>query len=104
MVSPLMPPSKEPGQRLCLMAWVICGGGPPLIQALGDKDKWVRLAAARALGEIGPEAKEAVPALIQALKWKENIRRKAAWALGEITGQDFSENPDRWQEWWEEQQ
>ncbi len=79
-------------------------GGPPLIQALGDKDKWVRLAAARALGEIGPEAKEAVPALIQALKWKENIRRKAAWALGEITGQDFSEDPDRWQEWWEEQQ
>lgn len=82
------------------MAWVICGGGPPLIQALRDRDKWVRLAAARALGEIGTEAKEAVPALIKAVGDEEEwVRFAAARALWEITGQDFGEEAEGWQEW-----
>ena len=40
---------------------------PALIQALKD-DADVRRVAASALGKIGPEAKEAAPALIQALQ------------------------------------
>ena len=40
---------------------------PDLIAALRDKDKWVRKAAAGALGDIGPEARAAVPALIRGL-------------------------------------
>jgi HEAT repeat protein len=38
---------------------------PHLIQALGDRDRGVRAAACRALGEIGDG--QAVPPLIQAL-------------------------------------
>jgi HEAT repeat protein len=40
---------------------------PDLIAALEDKNKWVRSAAAHALGEIGPKARAAVPALIKGL-------------------------------------
>ena len=78
---------------------------PALIQALEDKDGDVREAAAEALRSIGPEAVEAVPVLIQALEDKEYLVRMKAWsALRAITGQDFGEDADRWQEWWEEQQ
>jgi HEAT repeat protein len=41
---------------------------PALIIALDDEDVGVRLNAARALGQIGAEAEEAVPALMRALK------------------------------------
>jgi len=40
---------------------------PDLIEALHDRDDWVRSAAAGALGGIGPEARAAVPALINGL-------------------------------------
>jgi HEAT repeat protein len=39
-----------------------------LIAALGDEDDEVRRQAARALGQMGPAAKEAVPHLVAALK------------------------------------
>src|SRR5215813_1203778 len=52
---------------------------------LKDQDVTVRLAAARALGNIGPEAKEAVPDLIAALKDQDAlVRGYAAGALGNI--------------------
>jgi HEAT repeat protein len=61
--------------------------------------------AARALGQIGPEAREAVPALIQVLGDEyESAGGNAARALKAITGQDFGEDAGRWQEWWDEQQ
>jgi HEAT repeat protein len=41
---------------------------PALIIALEDEDVGVRRNAARALGQIGPEAREAVPALMRALR------------------------------------
>ena len=41
---------------------------PALIQQLKAKKTIERVHAARALGEIGPAAKEATPALIAALK------------------------------------
>jgi HEAT repeat protein len=45
----------------------------------------VRVGAARALGEVGPAAKEAVPALIAALKGMDDgVRESAASALGRI--------------------
>jgi HEAT repeat protein len=41
---------------------------PELIQGLGANSFLVQAAAARALGSIGPEAKEAIPALEQAAR------------------------------------
>ncbi len=64
-----------------------------LIKTLEDKDK-IRIAregAAKALGNIGPDAKEAVPALIKALENDESdVRKAAAEALGNI-GPDAKE-------------
>jgi hypothetical protein len=75
---------------------------PALITALGDDRIGVRRAAALALGEIGPGAREAVPTLIQALGDESSLMRQAAVkALRAITGQDFGEDAERWQQWWE---
>jgi HEAT repeat protein len=41
---------------------------PSLTQALRSKDYHVRTGAARALGWMGTAAKEAIPALVQALR------------------------------------
>ena len=77
---------------------------PVLIQLLGDKDAEVRRAVAEVLRGIGPEAKEAVPALIHNLEDKEYRVRLITWsALHQITGQDFGEDADRWEQWWKEQ-
>jgi len=62
---------------------------PALAEALRDSDRFVREAAAEALAQIGPAAKDAVPALLDALHGKEDAefvdaRRKAAWALCRI--------------------
>ena len=55
--------------------------------ALSDKSPDVRIHAAEALGEIGPDAKEMVPVLIEALKDKdENVSEAAAEALKKIEG------------------
>ena len=56
-----------------------------LIRQLSDQDASVRANAAEALGEIGPEAKAAVPALIEASKHEEaGVRANATYALGRI--------------------
>ena len=56
-----------------------------LIHRLKDPDWSVQYAAASALGEIGPGAKEVVPALVAALKDEDaQVRNIAAWALGKI--------------------
>lgn len=58
---------------------------PNLIKALEDKDYCVRHSAARALGHIGTEAKDAVPGLINTLEDKEyRVRYYAVQALGDI--------------------
>jgi hypothetical protein len=56
----------------------------PLIQALKDKDAWVRMHVAQTLGWIGDA--RAVDPLVQALKDDErwDVRRDAAEALGNI--------------------
>jgi HEAT repeat protein len=56
-----------------------------LIKASADSDRWVRISAAVALGQIGPEAKEAVPSLIKALGDSDiRVRHGAINALGKI--------------------
>jgi HEAT repeat protein len=56
-----------------------------LIEALSDKDALVRMRAARALGRMGPDAKEAIPALLEAVNHPEPpVRQAAAEALREI--------------------
>ena len=56
-----------------------------LIGALKEKDGHVRSKAARALGGIGPGAREAIPVLLDALRDQEaHVRWDAARALGQI--------------------
>ncbi len=58
---------------------------PALAGALRDADAQVRVGAARALGQIGPGARDAVTALVQALRDGEaRVRFDAAVALGRI--------------------
>ena len=65
---------------------VAAGGRVMLgIGAMTDEDGPIRLAAAVALGKIGPAARSAVPALVQALADPDSrVRGEAAAALGEI--------------------
>ena len=59
-----------------------------LIKALQHKNSQVRRAAASKLGEIGEDAKDAVPALIQTLQDPKGVGRGTiAKALGQI-GED----------------
>ena len=56
-----------------------------LVAKLKDKDGDLRRAAAKELGELGPEAKSAVPDLMRALRDKDLfVRRFSAEALGKI--------------------
>ena len=56
-----------------------------LVEALREKNGNVRANAARALGGIGPAAKEAIPVLLSALQDREaHVRWDAARALGQI--------------------
>lgn len=56
-----------------------------IIKALEYEDTYVRDSAAEALGEIGPEAKDAIPTIIDLLQdGRVYVRESAANALGEI--------------------
>lgn len=64
-------------------------GVPTLINALKDKDWYIRYQAANALGEIGSSAKEAIPALNDAVKNTDvNISFSAMTALEKIKKQE----------------
>lgn len=57
-----------------------------LIKVLGDTDEWARSRAAYVLGTIGPDARDAVPALTEALSDQiPDVRREAVIALGKIS-------------------
>lgn len=64
-----------------------------LVTALRDSSSGVRKYAARGLGLIGPDAKEALPQLVRLLKTDRDtdVRREAATALGRI-GTDTEES------------
>jgi HEAT repeat protein len=56
---------------------------PQLLTLLGDTDEWVRMAAARALGELRNST--AVPKLIATLSDSDShVRELAVWALSEL--------------------
>ncbi len=70
----------------------------PLIHALEDEDASVRRAAAWILGEL--KDPKAVEPLIAALKDEDKyVRGAAQGALKKITGKDFGEDVERWQQW-----
>lgn len=62
----------------------IRGALPALIGALRDPDSMVRARAAEAIGEIGPDAAPAVPALIGLLRPGESARAMVCLALSRI--------------------
>jgi hypothetical protein len=79
--------SDDPDLRLRagLVLSKIESGVPHLLQELKSKKASERLAAAKRLGELGPRAKDAVGALVLALKDPdEAVRGAAAEALGNI--------------------
>ena len=55
----------------------------PLITLLGDSDAWVRMAAARALGEVR-DARSADQLIAGLVDSHEGVRQISAWALGEM--------------------
>ncbi len=58
---------------------------PSLINALKDKNSFVRGSAASALGKIGSKSEKAIPSLINALEDEaSDVRHRAADALGNI--------------------
>jgi len=87
---------------------------PHVVPMLKDPTWVVRMAAARVLGEK-LRAREAVPALIEALDDTEPAVRESAWiALRAITGKDFkfdssapeaerSKRVKAWSDWWKKE-
>jgi HEAT repeat protein len=56
---------------------------PQLISLLGDTDAWVRMAAARAIGEVrDSRATDTLIATLSDADWR--VRQLAAWALNEM--------------------
>jgi HEAT repeat protein len=91
---------EDPAVRVEAAAalWKIDRKGPlvfhTLIKALADDNELICWTAADCLGQIGPEAQEAVPALRQALQRPFKIgliRKGVALALQRITGQTTAE-------------
>lgn len=83
---------------------------PRLMEKLRTDDVQWRCMAAQALGHLGAEAEEAVPELISLLDDDRELQgdwpvsRYAIEALQEITGEDFGDQPEQWQQWWDAQQ
>jgi HEAT repeat protein len=55
-----------------------------LADALADKSRRIRLAAVRALGQVGPAARSAMPGLVRALAEVDPVRKAATEALGRV--------------------
>ena len=79
------PEAMEEGEESTVSFVGNAGSVAILVEALREKDGSVRAKAARALGSIGPAAREAIPVLLDALQDREaHVRWDAARALGEI--------------------
>lgn len=80
---------------------------PELSRVLDDDDRNTQQQAALALGMIGPEAEQAIPALIELAEGCNDPARCTnvyTVALEEITGLDLGRNADTWRYWWGKQQ
>lgn len=75
---------------------------PDLILAIDDENVWVSDGAIHALGTIGPNAKAAVPKIIEMLS-ESYQSTQARWALMQITGENFGSDQAAWNQWWEGQ-
>ena len=93
-------------------SWVVLEGltelwGPViLIASLHDNDSNIYERSTTMLENLGPQAKIAVPALINCLdNVSTNIASKydCRNAIMAITGQNFDLDQDRWWQWWDEQ-
>jgi len=74
-------------------------GIPDLIKALDDRDWLLRIRAATSLAEMGDT--RAVPALIRNLEHPMlPVRPAARQALEKITGQEFGDDVQAWEDWW----
>lgn len=74
---------------------------PNLIRALDDKKFEVRRAAAKALGNIGLDTDEVILALIVTLGDENDlVVGSVKAALNSLTGKDFGDDAEAWQEWW----
>ena len=70
-----------------------------LINAMDDRDWFLRVCAASSLAQIGDV--RAAPALIRNLKHTMiPVRETARDALTKISGKDFGRDADKWIEWW----
>jgi HEAT repeat protein len=75
----------------------------PLIILLKDKHSFVRGIVVRALGEISDPC--AIEPLITVLRDQDSVNRYwAREALEKITGEDFEGDPEKWQQWWRQNQ
>jgi hypothetical protein len=77
-----------------------------------QEDPGMRWVVCEGLARIGPDAMEAVPALIEALEdecsterpeWCAIERSSLTRALRSITGQEFGPDAAAWRAWWEAQ-
>lgn len=69
-----------------------------LLSMLHDRSSPVRAEAAFALGSM--QSRNAVRPLIRRLTDSDvSVRKKAQWALVNITGKDFGYSPDKWTRW-----
>ena len=92
---------KDKDKPVILIAITALGGigkeaVPALVAALQDSDSTIRYEAANALRLVGKDAKEAVPALVLALKTDKDasVRSSAASALGSIGPEARNAVPD----------
>lgn len=107
-VTPLFIPLKDEQPIIRKAAAEALGGKkdsravPPLIETLKDKEMHVRKTTAWALGEI--KDSRATKSLIGALEDEDwFVQKEVVQALIEITGKDFGDDQQRWQEWWEKE-
>jgi hypothetical protein len=83
--------------RAARLLWQLDGstlGTAALLRALGNHNKDTRASAALVLGEIGPEARSAVPSLLRAEgDGEESVRAEVIRALKRILGERLDVKP-----------
>ena len=75
-----------------------CRASESLVHALYDEDYYVRLHAELALEKMN--CSNSIPLLVSALGEKSHpVRTRTAWALEEITDENFGQNVENWKSW-----